>query len=235
MRLGPHARGAATARPSDEPRSAGVVLGGLRQALGCGWTPDGVRPQARPLCELPTVSPLLSLCPRVLLSRCPRRSDPDTSPLRALGQWSCAYWSSLSTSALGLPGAGARMAAGVSGRADTGEVRGRMGPPGRDSSSTVRGVRPQQAPAAAAAPLSLPGPCWGCAAPGRAAGTGLSRGRGSSWPAGPQGGRWVPAPHGSPRGPTLLISCERERESWREIFLSANLITIKIPIKSSYP
>lgn len=47
------------------------------------------------------------------------------------------------------------MAAGISGRADTGEVRGRMGPPGRDSSSTVRGVRPQQAPAAAA-PLPLP-------------------------------------------------------------------------------
>lgn len=85
---------------------------------------------------------------------------------------------------------------------------------------------------------------WGCGTGwtpclrlcgGGAGGVGLCQSRRGSWPEGPQGGCWMRAPRRCPRGLTLLISCERERESWREIFLSANLITIKIPIKSSYP
>lgn len=108
-----------------------------------------------PCVSSPPCHQLLSFCPRALLSRCPQHSDPDTSPLRALHQWGCVYCTSLSTSPLGLPGAGARMAAGISGRTDTREVRGRTGPPWLGQQQ--HGERcATPASAAAAAPLPLP-------------------------------------------------------------------------------
>lgn len=65
-------------------------------------------------------------------------------------------------------------------------------------------------------------PCTGLHG-GRASGAGQHRSRHGSQPGGPRGGRWIRVPHPCPRGPTPLISCEREREKAGE--KSSSLLT----------